>query len=190
MAKQKSKLRLAGREQALASIAIAIVLICISDYFVLRPILRRLSDLDVQTRQVRDEVVYYGKILRQRDQVESQFKTVQDQLKQTSTPQMHHSEFLSIMDEIASKAGLTLTKLAEGEAGPLSTGPGPISEELVELVVNAESEGSIAPLVTFLHMTQEHPAVLRVRRMTLAPKGKPEQNVTRGSIEVTRVLAE
>ncbi len=190
MAKRKSSLKLAGREQWLATVAVVIVLLCGADYFVLRPILRRLNDLDTQTRQVREEVIYNAKILRQKDQVDSEWRGVQDKLKQTSTPQMHQTEMVAIIDKLASDAGLTLPKLAEGDVGPLVSGRGSMAETLVEYVVNVESEGPLVPLIEFLHGIQDHSGVVRVRRMTLAPKGKPEANVTRGSIEITRVLAE
>lgn len=200
MAKSWLKGKLSLREQLFATAALAILLLLLSDLFVLRPIARRLDDLDREITSKRLSVREAQAMLQKRAQVEEDWNQLQDQLKANYSPEVHHAGMIGAIEEIGAESEV-LQKAVEGSRGPLKL-PKPTFVEgdqgveypdiLTEYGVSVELQGDMQGFIRFLHRIQEHPELYRLRSLSITPHGRSEgtDGAVRGSGDISMVLIE
>jgi Tfp pilus assembly protein PilO len=182
MAKSIPRITLSRRGNTLAIVAAVCVLLLCADRFVVTPVRERMEVLDLGIRNARLELKKYQKIMQQRAAVEADWEVYKPRIEpKVSTREVHHQAMLAAIEELGQKSNVVLGRTTEGEVKTM--------DFLEEYPVNVEVEGTVLNMVQFLHGLQQHTELLRVRTMTLLPKGKPGEMTLKGSLEVTKVLA-
>jgi len=170
------------REKAGALLGAVVVLVAVAYLAVWRPVQGRLVELDGRIRSAERELAGFQRLLASdlRAAVATEYAKYGERLRSTLSPAEESAAMLRTLEELASRAGVSLIATRPQEAVPRTEPDG--EEYGVELDV----EGDLARLLAFFHGIQASPQLMRVGYFELDRKDKAAP--PKGRVRVSKVV--
>lgn len=172
--------KLARRERYIAYIAVVVVVFFFFSRVMLRPIIKKLNDLNQEIAIQEKRLEKSLNILLQKDAINSNYKKYVDNLKQTNSDEEEFAELLSEIEKIAKKAGVFLSNIK----------PLPVKNVTYykEYIVELEVESEIVFLIDFIYQLEELPRLLKVEKFHLTPKREKGKDFLKAQMSISEIL--
>jgi hypothetical protein len=171
--------KLGAREKVGLAVAFLCLALVLLDNVVVRPVLRRLQDLDVQIHDEQKGLRDNRRILQWEPSVSAAYERISGMLARTSSEASQSDEMKGEVDALARQAGVAIVSMKDRELQKQEF----VEEYAVEI---DEFEADITALLSFLHEIQKSPGMLRVVRLNVTP-GKSRTTV-KGSMLITKAM--
>jgi Tfp pilus assembly protein PilO len=163
-------MKLAPRETMLTLATAAVALFAIS-YMAAKPKLESMKEIELEQINVRKQIQRDRETIAEKKKWDKEYEGLRKMLPTLPAGRNTDVHWLELMDNIAGKNGIKISKRQAGEEKKLG--------EVYELPVECkEWEGSLDSLAHFLFDIQNEGAMLDVRQLRVKPQGK---DLLRGS---------
>lgn len=163
-------MKLAPREAMLALATATVALFAVS-YMAAKPKIERLKEVQQEQADVREQIRRDKETISEKGKWNKKYEGLRKMLPTLPSGRNTDVHWLELMDNIASKNDIKISKRQAGEEKKLG--------EVYELPIDCkEWEGSLNSMAHFLFDMQNEGAMLDVRELRVKPQGK---DVLRGS---------
>ena len=159
-------MKISPREMTMAFVTVAIIVFGAS-YFILQPRIGEWKKLKEQENNLKQSIDSYRQMIAQKDVVTERLKKVSSLLPAYPADKEMDVYWMSVMDSIANKNNLTISKRQAGK----ETKTGSIYELPIEC---REWTGNLNSLVYFLFDLQKEGGMMDVRQLSIKPRTKTE----------------
>ncbi len=161
-------MKISSRELTMSFVTVTVVVFAVS-YFFLKPKIDTWKKLVEEESNLKQSIGAYNQMISQKDYVTARLQKVSALLPAYAEDRQMDVYWMSVMDSIASKNNLDITKRQAGR----ETKTGSIYELPIEC---REWSGDLESLVNFLFDLQSEGGMMDVRQLSIKPKTKSNLN--------------
>lgn len=172
--------RLSDKEKKVFCAAAAVLLLALMDRLFLSPVLSRLSTLDQAISGEEQNIKRDLRLLAYQERILEEDKASRRfYLKEPKTEEEIIAAFLKRIEILATEAGVNLARVTPADNRP--------QKGYIKYSANLECSGTLAQVVSFIHLIDTADELLRVERISLSPRRGNSEEIT-GTMTVAKIV--